>query len=70
MTALMMEAVRISETSVHFNVTTWRYIPEDSKLQNGVLFNEIVSKHVSRKHPDSKFITCDGYRDAYKFIQA
>jgi hypothetical protein len=31
--ALMMEAVRISETSVHFNVTTRRYIPEDSKFQ-------------------------------------
>jgi hypothetical protein len=30
--ALMMEAVRISETSANFNVTTWRYIPEDSKL--------------------------------------
>jgi hypothetical protein len=29
---LMMEAVRTSETSVNFNVTTWRYIPEDSKL--------------------------------------
>jgi hypothetical protein len=27
-----MEAVRISETSLNFNVTTWRYIPEDSKL--------------------------------------
>jgi hypothetical protein len=25
----MMEAVRNSETSVHFNVTTRRYIPED-----------------------------------------
>jgi hypothetical protein len=32
MTALMMEAVRTSETSVNFNVTTRRYIPEDSKL--------------------------------------
>jgi hypothetical protein len=31
--ALMMEAVRISETSVHFNVATRRYIPQDSKLQ-------------------------------------
>jgi len=31
-TALMMEAVRVSETSVNFNVTTQRYIPEDSKL--------------------------------------
>jgi hypothetical protein len=30
--ALMMEAVRISETSVHSNKTTRRYIPEDSKL--------------------------------------
>jgi hypothetical protein len=28
----MMEAVRTSKTSVHFNVTIWRYIPEDSKL--------------------------------------
>jgi hypothetical protein len=28
----MMEAVRSSETSVHFNVITRRYIPEDSKL--------------------------------------
>jgi hypothetical protein len=31
--ALMMEAVFISETSVHFNVTTRRYSPEDSELQ-------------------------------------
>jgi hypothetical protein len=30
----MMEAVRTSETSVNFNVTTRRYIPEDSKLHN------------------------------------
>jgi hypothetical protein len=30
--ALMMEAVRNSETSVNFNVTTRRYISEDSKL--------------------------------------
>jgi len=28
----MMEAVSTSETSVNFNVTTRRYIPEDSKL--------------------------------------
>jgi hypothetical protein len=27
-----MDAVRISETSANFNVTTRRYIPEDSKL--------------------------------------
>jgi hypothetical protein len=30
--ALMMEAVRTSETSVNFNVTTQDNIPEDSKL--------------------------------------
>jgi hypothetical protein len=30
----MMEAVRTSETSINFNVTTRRYIPEDSKLNN------------------------------------
>jgi hypothetical protein len=30
--ALMMGAVRISETSVIFNLTTLCYIPEDSKL--------------------------------------
>jgi hypothetical protein len=30
--ALMMKAVRTSETSVQFNVTTRRYIQEDSKL--------------------------------------
>jgi hypothetical protein len=29
--ALMMEAVRTSETSVNFNVTTRRNIPEESK---------------------------------------
>jgi hypothetical protein len=28
----MIEAVRTSETSVNFNVTKRRYIPEDSKL--------------------------------------
>jgi hypothetical protein len=31
--ALIMEAVRTSETLVNFNVTTQRYSPEDSKLQ-------------------------------------
>jgi hypothetical protein len=32
MITLTMEAVHTSETSVNFNVTIWRYIPEDSKL--------------------------------------
>jgi hypothetical protein len=31
--ALMMEAVRTSETLVHSNETTGRYIPKDSKFQ-------------------------------------
>jgi hypothetical protein len=29
----MMKLVLTSETSVRINLTTWRYIPEDSKLQ-------------------------------------
>jgi hypothetical protein len=37
--ALMMEAIRTSETSVHFIVTTRRYIPEDSKLHSRRLEN-------------------------------
>jgi hypothetical protein len=32
--ALMMEAESNSETSVNFNVTTRRFIPEDSKLHS------------------------------------
>jgi hypothetical protein len=32
MTALMMEAVRTFGTSVNFDLTTRRYIPEGSKL--------------------------------------
>jgi hypothetical protein len=31
---LMTKAVRISETSVNINLTTWCYIPKDSKLHN------------------------------------
>jgi hypothetical protein len=32
--ALTMEAASISKTSVNFNVTTRRYIPDDSKGNN------------------------------------
>jgi hypothetical protein len=39
----MMEAIRISETSVNFNVSTWRYIPEDSKLQNGTYLSHYLT---------------------------
>jgi hypothetical protein len=37
-----MKAIRTSETSVNFNVTTLRYKPEDSKLHNFGLFEEPV----------------------------
>jgi hypothetical protein len=33
--ALMMETVRTSETPVHFNMTTRRYIPEVSEFHTG-----------------------------------
>jgi hypothetical protein len=36
--ALMMVAVRTSETSVNTNLTFRRYIPEDSKLQDRFRF--------------------------------
>jgi hypothetical protein len=34
---LILEAVRISEMSVNFNVTTWRCTPEDYKLNKDPL---------------------------------
>jgi hypothetical protein len=37
----MMEAVGTSETSVNFNVTTRRYIPEGSKLQICDIISEL-----------------------------
>jgi hypothetical protein len=36
--ALMMEAVRISKTSVYFNETTQRHIPEGCHLQRNYVF--------------------------------
>jgi hypothetical protein len=30
--AMMMEAARISKTSVYICLTTWQYIPEESEL--------------------------------------
>jgi hypothetical protein len=42
----MMEAVRTSETSVNFNVTTRRYIPEESKLH----FNFVYLKYKTGLH--------------------
>jgi hypothetical protein len=36
---LMMEAARISETSVDIQLRTWKYIPEHSELQSFTCFN-------------------------------
>jgi hypothetical protein len=41
--ALMMEAVRTSETSVHFNMPIRRYIPEDSTLHLSTSFFDVLS---------------------------
>jgi hypothetical protein len=55
-----MEAVRTSETSVNFNVTTRRYIPEDSKLQifiiqHGTTFQK---SHLSLHLPPKEMKSC------------
>jgi hypothetical protein len=42
--AMMMEAVHTSEISVYFNETTWRYIPEDSKLQKYISITKFRDK--------------------------
>jgi hypothetical protein len=44
----MMKAVRTYNTSVNINVTTWHYIPEDSKLHTRR--REKVKSH-GRFHP-------------------
>jgi hypothetical protein len=42
--ALTMEAVRTSETSINICLTTWQYIPEDSKLQIGYIVQLVRCK--------------------------
>jgi hypothetical protein len=49
-TAMMIEAVRTSETSVDFNVTTRRYIPEDSKPQHVMKFT--IEEQLNISHLD------------------
>jgi hypothetical protein len=49
--ALMMEAVRTSETLVNFNVTTRRYIPEDFKLHKSSMFQNSASFVISGVEP-------------------
>jgi hypothetical protein len=58
MNALMMEAVRTSNTSVHFNVTTRRYIPENYKFKkvfnidsnNACIKQSFVAHSVNQKY--------------------
>jgi hypothetical protein len=50
--ALMMEAVRTFETSVNFNMTTRRYIPENPKLQFPTPCN-VVYEYI---HPFSSLV--------------
>jgi hypothetical protein len=53
--APMMAAVRTSETSVHCNETTRRYIPEDTKLH--ICRHENLKSHMmSRYCPSKKFL--------------
>jgi hypothetical protein len=55
-----IEAVRTSETSVNFNVTTLRYIPEDSKLHTRRRenlkshINKVVLKSYANTYEDSQ----------------
>jgi hypothetical protein len=50
-----MEATCTSETSVNFNMTTWCYIPEDSKLQ---FFRKLLV-HMKPRHLSSVPPVCD-----------
>jgi hypothetical protein len=54
----MLEAVRISETSIHFNVTTRRYVPEDSKLHIRRRDN-LKSHSLILLHLRVRFIKCN-----------
>jgi len=54
--ALMMEAVRTSETSVNFNLTTRRYIPEDSKLHTRRRENFKTHNFLTLRNADCMFV--------------
>jgi hypothetical protein len=60
--AMMMESVRTSETSVNFNVTTRRYIPEDSKLHTRRREN-------LKSHKCIFFISIKRLKDISKYLQ-
>jgi hypothetical protein len=53
----MMEAIRTSETSVNIYLTTWQYIPEDSKLHTRRRQNlKSHGLNISLKGQDKNFI--------------
>jgi hypothetical protein len=56
----MMEAVRTSETSVNFNVTTRRYIPEDSKLHTRRLEN--LKSHILNMITPYEYMSLEAYQ--------
>jgi hypothetical protein len=63
----MMEAVHTSETSVNFNMTTRRYIPENSKLHTRRCDNlkshtqEIISNASVEFGSDNDHVTYNDY---------
>jgi hypothetical protein len=57
--AIMLEAIRTSETLVHSNQSTRRYIPGDSKLHNGTF---------RRISPVNMFHRMDHYRSIKEIL--
>jgi hypothetical protein len=57
--ALIIEAVHTSETSVYFNETTWRYVPEGcllhtdrrENLKPHVLLGQVIVVQLVKKFP-------------------
>jgi hypothetical protein len=51
LTALIMEAIGTSETSVYFNRTTWRYIPESCHLRIRFIYKARQKNRTHFTHP-------------------
>jgi hypothetical protein len=70
--AMMMEAVRTSEMSVNFNVTTRRYIPEDSKrlqaLLAGLISGICRSGHTNKRKKATHIDAESDDRDTKKTV--
>jgi hypothetical protein len=68
MIALMMEAVRTSEMTVNFNMTTWLYSPEDSKLHTR--HDENLTSHLIKICLEVLRFRTDGQTDVVKQMDA